>query len=337
MRIRNADYSRHCGRRRYHWFGWRWAVRILVTGSRGTVGAHLVDELEGRGHEVWGIDRGHFDRRTYRRGDVGEYRQFERVVGECQPDLVYHLAAEFGRWNGEDFYETMWKANAVGTKNLLMLQRRAGFRSVVFSSSEVYGDFDGVMTEDVLDRFPIRQLNDYAMSKWVNEMQVVNAAEQWGTEVVRVRLFNTYGPGEYYSDYRSAVCRFIYKALFRESVTIYQDHRRTSTYVTDTCRTLANIADRFRPGAVYNIGGEELHDMKTVNDLILGYLGIDDSHVTYEESEPMTTKNKIIDCSEARADLDHQPVIPLEVGIPKTVDWMISVYQPNQTSAGDRG
>ena len=42
----------------------------------------------------------------------------------------------------------------------------------------------------------------------------MNAADEWGAEVVRVRLFNTYGPGEYFSEYRSAICKFIYKAMF---------------------------------------------------------------------------------------------------------------------------
>jgi dTDP-glucose 4,6-dehydratase len=301
-------------------------MRILVTGSRGAVGTHLVEELEGRGNDVWRMDRGHFHEGQFRRGDIGEYRQFENILEEASPELVYHLAAEFGRRNGEDFYETMWRSNAVGTKNLLTLQRRMGFRSVVFSSSEVYGDYDGTMLEDVLEQVPIRQLNDYAMSKWVNEMQVVNAADEWGAEVVRVRLFNTYGPGEYYSDYRSAISRFIYKGIFREPLTIYTNHRRTSTYVTDTCRTLANIADRFHAGRVYNVGGEELHDMKSVNDMILEYLGMDDSHVSYEESEPMTTRDKVVDCSRAREELDHSPTVPLEVGIPKTIDWMRAVY-----------
>lgn len=303
-------------------------MRLLVTGSRGAVGDHLVAELEARGHEVWRMDRGHFHEGTFLRGDVGEYRQFGGVIERSRPEIVYHLAAEFGRRNGEDFYETMWKANAVGTKNLLTLQRLHGFRAVIFSSSEVYGDYDGTMVEDVLDKVPIRQLNDYAMSKWVNEMQVMNAEAEWAAELVRVRLFNTYGPGEYFSEYRSAICKFIYNAIFRRPVTIYLDHRRTSTFVTDTCRTLANIADRFIPGRVYNVGGEELHDMKSVNDMILACLGVDDSHVVYEESEPMTTRDKVVDCSRARAELDHDPTVPLEVGIPKTVDWMRSVYQP---------
>lgn len=302
-------------------------MNVLVTGSRGAVGMHLVPELRARGHDVRELDRGHSHAPEYRRADVGEHRQFEQVIEEVRPDLVYHLAAEFGRRNGEDFYETLWRTNAVGTKNLLSLQRRFGFRSIVFSSSEVYGDYTGTMEETVPDRIPIRQLNDYAISKWVNETQALNAAEEWGAEVVRVRLFNTYGPGEYYSEYRSAICKFIYKALVREPLTIFLDHRRTSTFVSDTVRTLANLADRFVPGTVYNIGGEELHDMKAVNDMVLEYLDMDDSHVTYESAEPMTTRDKLVDCSRARTDLDHNPTIPLDVGIPKTIDWMRSVYE----------
>ncbi|MGI9021619.1 MAG: NAD-dependent epimerase/dehydratase family protein [Solirubrobacterales bacterium] len=305
-------------------------MQILVTGSRGAVGTHLVRELESRGERVWQTDRGHYHEGTFMRCDIGEYRQFERVVEEAKPGLVFHLAGEFGRRNGEDFYESMWRTNAVGTKNLLSLQRREGFRVVLFSSSEVYGDYDGTMTESVLDEVPIKQLNDYAMSKWVNEMQALNAAEEWGSELVRVRLFNTYGPGEYFSEYRSAICKFIFKAMHRQPLTIFRNHRRTSTYVTDTCRTLANIVGNFVPGAVYNIGGGELHDMKSVNDMIIGHLGLDDSHVTYEDSEPMTTKDKVIDASRAQRDLGHRPEVSLEVGIPLTIDWMKRVYQAEQ-------
>ena len=134
-------------------------------------------------------------------------------VEAAQFDVVYHLAAEFGRWNGEDYYENLWRTNAVGTKNIIRMQEREGFQAVYFSSSEVYGDYDGVMSEDVMDRVEIKQINDYAMSKWVNEMQILNSATQYGTKSVRVRLFNTYGPGEYYSPYRSVICLFCYRIL----------------------------------------------------------------------------------------------------------------------------
>src|SRR5260370_730901 len=233
-------------------------MKILVTGGLGAVGAPLAARLREARHEVWVLDRAHphGDRgRYYYRCDVGEHRQLERVFDEVKLDCVYHAAAEFGRINGEDFYENLWRTNAVGTKNLIRLQEKHGFRMAVFSSSEIYGDYPGVMGEEVPDQPPIQQLNDYAVSKWVNELQVRNSTALHGTETVIVRLFNTYGPGEPYSEYRSVICKFIYCALHGLPYTVYLDHRRTSSYIDDTVRTLATICARFR--AVPAVDGDE--------------------------------------------------------------------------------
>jgi dTDP-glucose 4,6-dehydratase len=301
-------------------------MRVLVTGGLGAVGSVLVGELRGRGHEVWVSDLVNSGGPNYVRCDVSHYRQVQRIFEQQSFDYVYHLAAEFGRWNGEDFYENLWMTNAMGTKNITRMQEQYGFRLIAFSSSEVYGDYDGVMYESVMDEIPIKQMNDYAMTKWVNEMQVLNSAEMFGTESVRVRLFNTYGPGEYYSPYRSALCLFMYRALHDIPYTVYRGHHRTSTYVTDTARTLANIPENFIPGEVYNIGGLEYHDMEEASNLILGYLGKDDSLVTYKQGEPHTTRVKKVDVSKAVRDLGHDPQVPLEEGVPLAIEWMKSVY-----------
>jgi dTDP-glucose 4,6-dehydratase len=299
---------------------------ILVTGGLGAVGSYLVRELRGRGHDVWVNDLRHHHDPKYLRGDVGEYRQLERVVTHRPFEMVYHLAAEFGRWNGEDFYETMWQSNVIGTKNLIRLQEKHKFRQVFFSSSEVYGDFDGVMSEDVMDRHEIRQMNDYALSKWVSEQQLLNSAAMHGTESVRVRLFNTYGPGEPYSLYRSVICRFAYSALHDLPYTVYKGHTRTSTYITDMVFTLSNIVERFKAGEVYNIAGQSYHDIKTASDLILDAAGKTDKLVTYGEGEPFTTMHKKVDGSKAVRELGHAPKVSLEEGIRETVKWMRSFY-----------
>ena len=301
-------------------------MRILVTGGLGAVGTPLSRELRARNHQVWVLDKPHAPGPNYLRCDVGQYRQLAAIFEKQEFDYVYHLAAEFGRWNGEDFYETMWQSNAIGTKNLIRLQEKYGFRMIFTSSSEVYGDWSGVMTEDVLSTQPIRQLNDYAISKWVSEMQIMNSADRFNTETVRVRLFNTYGPGEPYSEYRSVICQFIYRALHDIPYTVYLDHHRTSTYIEDTARTLANISQSFIPGEVYNISGDEYHDIKTLSDMILRYLGKSDDFVIYEKIEAHNTKDKKSDNSKAKRDLDHRCTVTLEEGIPLTIEWQKEVY-----------
>jgi len=302
-------------------------MKILITGALGTVGRILTEELWKRGYDIWMCDLFHYHHPQYVRCDVGKYRQLERIFENNNFDYVYHLAAEFGRWNGEDYYDTLWVTNCVGTKNLIRIQEKLKFKMIFFSSSEVYGDWKGMMSEDVMDKHEIKQLNDYAMTKWVGEMQILNSATMFDTETMRVRLFNTYGPGEYYSPYRSAICIFIYKALHNIPYTVYLGHTRTSTYVDDTVHTLANAIENFKPGEAYNIGGNQEHDMKYVSDFILDYLGKDDSIVDYKEGEPFTTKNKKLDVSKAIKDWGHNPKITLEEGIPKTIEWMRKVYK----------
>jgi dTDP-glucose 4,6-dehydratase len=314
-------------------------MRILVTGGLGTVGTQLTRELRSRGHHAVSCDLYHhsdeagfslksdLETPLYARCDIGEFRQIERVIETLGPfDAVYNAAAEFGRWNGEDFYEMLWRTNAVGTKNIIRLQERLGFKLIHFSSSEVYGDWPEIMVESVMDEHEIKQLNDYAMTKWVNEMQIRNSIAQHGTQSVVVRLFNTYGPGEFYSPYRSVNCRFLYCALNGLPWTVFRGHERTSTYLADTVRTLANIVDNFKGGETYNIGGNSLHSIEELSEVILEITGADRSLVQFRDSEILTTKAKRVDVSKAIHDLDHKNSYSLRAGMEITADWMRRVY-----------
>ncbi len=303
-------------------------MRILVTGGNGILGRGLTEELRNRGMEVVSLDVAHgrdeigFSLRSdieaprYVRCDVGEYRQLERVFDAMGPfDYVFHAAAEFGRWNGEDFYEQLWSTNVIGTKNMIRLQERRRFRLIHFSSSEVYGDWPELMVETVMDQYEIKQMNDYAMTKWVNEMQIRNSAVQYGTESVVIRIFNTYGPGEYYSPYRSVNCRFIYCALHGLPWVVFRGYGRTSTYLADSVRTIANITENFKPGEVYNIGGDQYHTIEALSDLTLKVTGADRALVEYRDAEILTTRVKRVDVSKAVRDLGHRTTVSLEEGI----------------------
>jgi len=321
----------------------------MVTGGLGTVGSGLVSELQRRGCHVVSCDLVHqpdevgfslssdIAEPRYARADVGEFRQIERVFEKLGPfDCVYHCAAEFGRWNGEDFYETLWRTNAVGTKNVIRLQERLDFRLIHFSSSEVYGDWSEVMMEDVMDNHEIKQMNDYAMTKWVNEMQIRNSIQQYGTESVVVRLFNTYGPGEYYSPYRSVNCRFLYCALCNLPWTVFRGHVRTSTYLADTVNTLANIVDHFKPGETYNIGGNAPHTIEELSEVVLKVTACDPALVQYRDQEILTTKTKKVDVSKAIRDLGHKDTYRLEDGMLRTAEWMKEVYRFRNGHTGGR-
>lgn len=301
---------------------------ILVTGGRGFIGTNLTNELRSRGHDVWTCDFLQGEDPQHIRADTGVYQQMESIFRKRKFDFVYHLAAEYGRWNGEDHFDNLWQTNVIGTKNMLRLQERHPFRMIFFSSAEVYGDYDQLMSEDVMERIPIKQMNDYAISKWAGELQCLNHAAMFGNETVRVRPVGCYGPHEYYSPYRGVIPIFVFSALTGRKFTVYRGHRRIFDYVEDTCRTFANIVDNFRPGEVYNVGSREdwVIGIEELADIVLETTGASPSLAEYKGEEGFTTRVKVVDFSKARRDLKHDPRIDIREGIRRYVAWSKKVY-----------
>jgi dTDP-glucose 4,6-dehydratase len=303
-------------------------MRIVVTGSRGVIGTPLVEALKKNGHAVFGLDLAHWHAPDYMRADVGNIRELRVAFMKFKPDMVYHLAAEFGRLNGEDFYEQLWTSNAIGTKHVLTLQKEMGFRMIFASSSEVYGESNlDLLKEEVLDEIPVRYFNDYAITKRINEWQIQNAMERDHTESMILRFFNTYGPGEFYHKYRSVVCLFCYHALHDMPITVYEDYKRVFIYIDDFIPTLARSCEKFVSGGIFNIGGREYRPVgdlaKIVADAVPSY---PKNLIQYMRKESMNVANKRPDISKAIAQFGHDPKMPLEEGVLRTLAWMRQVY-----------
>lgn len=292
-------------------------MKIAVTGHLGTLGAPLTKALRHQGHDVTGIDIRHSHDGF--RADVGEYRQIERVLPDVE--MVYHLAAEFGRHNGEDYTEQVWKTNVIGTKNMLRLQKERGFKMVFASSSEVYGERgSGTLREDLP---PMYLPNDYAISKQVNEAQILNA----GTETMILRFFNAYGPGEFYHSYRSVVCLFIYRALKGIPYTVYKNYYRVFQYIDDFIKTMANVPQTFTVDTI-NLGGRGYHSVEEMHEIVSHYVGVDPDRpeVVFLSEDEHNVVCKKPDISKAEEILGHDPTMDLDEGIRRTVEWMRDVY-----------
>jgi dTDP-glucose 4,6-dehydratase len=299
-------------------------ARVLITGSLGTIGVPLTFELSEQGHIVFGTDLRHTDqeRDTYLRADVADYRQIERVFREFEPEVVYHLAAEFGRHNGNLAYEQVWRTNLIGTHNVLTLCEQFGTKLVFASTSEIYGECDAEwLTEDLSEKVPLRQPNEYALSKWANEQQIMNFTRLHDVEAVRLRFFNLYGPGETYHPFRSVVALFCHRALNGIPWEVYDGYSRTFMYVRDFIPTVVNAMSA-KHGSVYNIGGEDYRSIRELSDLVLAETGADPGLVTYLDEDVHNIKSKRPDNSRARADLGHDPQVRLEEGVPLTLEWM---------------
>ena len=154
----------------------------------------------------------------------------------------------------------------------------------------------------------------------------MNFEKRFGNECMRLRFFNAYGPGEYYHHYRSVVCLFCYRALFGIPWQVYEGYHRVFMYIDDFIPSLANACEKFEPGEVVNIGGVEFRSARELSDLILNYTGADSNLVSYLPEDKHNILNKRPDIEKAKKKFAHNPKITLEEGVPRTIDWMKSVY-----------
>jgi dTDP-glucose 4,6-dehydratase len=312
-------------------------MRVLITGSEGVLGSVLKKELRDRGHDVYGCDLFHSCDPKIIRADVGERRQIARAFDFSKPDFVYHLAAEFGRNNGQEYYEQLWKTNCIGTRNVIEECIRTKAVLAHASSSEAYGlaelytSWD--LHEDLLDEFPPQFHNEYALTKWTNERQVTMAVRNGKLSAAIFRFFNVYGPPERFSPYRSVVCQLAYKLLKGLPVTITKDGFRSHLWIGDWVKPVANLAERFWDldgskikSKVFNIGGDEYTSIEELYNRLVAIIQPVSPKVTFIKTEANNCATKKPNNYRSKFLLDHDPSTSLDFGLKQTVSFLRSQY-----------
>jgi len=172
-------------------------TRTLVTGAAGFTGRYLTSLLAGQGHEVYGVvhylpDAPIADASAVHVADLADPMAIARVVEEVRPQHVVHLAGI--AFVGHDDIEEMYRANVVGTRQLLEALTRLAQppKSVILASSaNVYGNArEGVLEENL----PSAPANDYGVSKVAAEY--VSQIYATKLPLIVVRPFNYTGRGQ---------------------------------------------------------------------------------------------------------------------------------------------
>ena len=182
------------------------SMRILITGGAGFIGSHLAEHLLAHGAAVTAVDdlsTGRFEniahlveRPEFRfvHGTVTNASVMDRLVDDC--DMIYHLAAAVGVdliiRNPVQTIET----NVLGTEAVLRLARRHHKKTLIASTSEVYGKSDHLPYEEDDDRVlgpTTRSRWAYAESKALDEFLALAYHKEYRVPVVITRLFNMVG------------------------------------------------------------------------------------------------------------------------------------------------
>lgn len=213
-------------------------MRVLVTGSSGFVGSHLVRWLLEHGHEVTGFDHAEPRRplpdgtEGWRdvRGDILDETLVERVMQEVRPELVFHLAAQVSVSVSMREPRLDIETNVLGTVLLARHAAAAGVRRFVNTSSggAMFGEAPVVPTPD---HIPPRPQSFYGTSKVAAELYLQMIERETGMSVASVRPSNIYGPWQDPHGEAGVVAIFARRMLRGEDVTVFAPGTDTRDYV----------------------------------------------------------------------------------------------------------
>ncbi len=241
--------------------------KVLVTGADGFIGSHLVEALVGGGYRVramalynslnhWGwLD--HLDAKVMADvevfpGDVRDGACVREAVTGCA--TVFHLAAliaiPYSYRSPESYVDT----NVKGTLNVVQAARDLGVERVIHTStSEVYGT---ALRVPIDEDHPLQGQSPYSASKIGADQIALSFHRSFGTPVVVLRPFNTYGPRQ---SIRAVIPTIITQILDgRRQLELGSLHpTRDFTYVEDTVAgfiAAANAPPERVAGQVVNLG-----------------------------------------------------------------------------------
>jgi len=308
-------------------------MRFLIAGGAGFIGSHLCERLVSDGHEVTCLDNLCTGTLENLAGLTGNPR-FKFAQGDvCEPhglpaDVVAHLASPASPVDYTALPVETMLANSQGTLNLLELARRQGARFLLASTSEVYGDPQvSPQGEGYFGNVnPVGLRSCYDESKRFAEALTFTYIRLFSLNAAVVRIFNTFGPRMRRQDGR-AVPNFINQALAGEPLTIYGDGTQTRSfcYVDDLVEGLTRMLCREDLASeIINLGTDREMTILALAERIKELTGSASGFAfrTLPEDDPLKRQP---DLTKARSLLGWEPLVPLEEGLQRLVDWFVRV------------
>ncbi len=303
--------------------------RVLVTGGAGFLGSHLCECLLQLGADVLCVDNFFTGSKSNIMHLLDEPR-FELMRHDItfplyvEVDQIYNLACPASPIHYQFDPVQTTKTSVHGAINMLGLARRTGARILQASTSEVYGDPEvHPQPEAYWGRVnPIGPRACYDEGKRCAETLFFDYQRQHQLEIKVARIFNTYGPRMHPDDGR-VVSNFIVRALRGEPLAVYGDGNQTRSfcYVDDLVKALITFMGS-EPGFTgpVNLGNPSEFTIKDLAQQVISLTG-SASKIAYEVLPADDPKQRQPDISLAQKALDWQPEIPLDTGLPKTIEY----------------
>ena len=304
---------------------------ILVTGGAGFIGSHLCKRLLNDNHNVICLD----NLFTGTLKNIEEFKNnnnFEFVNHDITKsyyrdniDEIYNLACPASPIHYQSNPIKTVKTCTIGVINILGLAKKNNAKILQASTSEVYGDPEiHPQKEDYNGNVnTLGYRSCYDEGKRCAETLFMDYKREHNLNIRIVRIFNTYGPNMTKNDGR-VVSNFILQAINNENITIYGDGLQTRSFqfIDDLVEGLLKMMNSDFVGPV-NLGNPVELSMKDLAGKIIN-LTNSSSDIIYKELPEDDPKRRRPDITLANTKLDWKPIIDLEYGLQKTINYFAS-------------
>lgn len=320
--------------------------RVAITGAAGFIGSHVADWLIARGLEVYGSDdlSGGTQENVpegcrFSVVDVRDQLAVEAWIGDAQPHVVYHLAADATEGRSQFTPISATARNYMGYMHVLTSAIRAGAsKMVLVSSISVYGAQQPPFTEQM----PRAPVDIYGLAKASSEHATEIMSEVHRIRYTVLRPHNVYGPRQRLNDpYRNVVGIFITRAMQGLPVYIYGDgeQRRSYTYIDQCAPLIGEAGLRFdTDGEAVNIGSDATFSINELVGALEHALGRS-IEKEYVPDRPQEVKMAWCDHAKQRRIFENRPETSLGEGLRRMVEWARTVpiqpmrYEPLEIDA----
>jgi GDP-L-fucose synthase len=295
-------------------------MKTLVTGGGGFLGSHLVERLQGDGHEIYVARRADFD--------LTKWDDAARLFAEAKPERIFHLAGEVGgiganRVNPGRF----WYANLMMGAHMLELAREHGVSKLVIAGTVcAYPKFATVpfQEDDLWNGYPEETNAPYGVAKKSILVGAQSYREQYGLDSIFLLPANLYGPRDNFDLETSHVIPGLIRKMLdnADRVTLWGDGSPTREflYVDDCVEGLVLAAERYDGGEPVNLGTGVEISIRELAEQIAELVGFE-GEIEWDTSMPNGQPRRSLDASRARELFGFEARTPLRDGLERTIAW----------------